>query len=162
LPDPRHSSAIEPPDYATDTERKLAAIWADVLEFPHLPPDADFFDLGGDSLAAVTLFLRIAEEFDVELPLATISRVPTLQALAARIDGSGSAHRRLPVTPGAAGRRPGVIPLVLVHGGGGNVLIFSELAANLGSDRSRCMRSSGRDGTAIAASRRWPRWPTPT
>ena len=47
------------PVYDTDTERRLAAIWNEVLEFPNIPADANFFDLGGDSLAAVTLFLRI-------------------------------------------------------------------------------------------------------
>jgi amino acid adenylation domain-containing protein len=147
LPDPRHSSVQEPPVHSTDTERKLAAIWSDVLEFPNLPPDADFFDLGGDSLAAVTLFLRIAEEFDVELPLATISQAPTLRALAARIDGRGSltdGYRSLQVLQEG---EPGVPPLVLVHGGGGNVLIFSELAANLGpSQPVYAFQWSGWDG----------------
>jgi amino acid adenylation domain-containing protein len=131
LPDPRLSGGTAVPDYATDTERRLAAIWTDVLEFPDLPPDVDFFDLGGDSLAAVTLFLRIAEEFDTELPLATIVQAPTLRALASRIDAAGShgdGYRSLQVLQEGA---PGVPPLVLVHGGGGNVLIFSKLAVNL-------------------------------
>ena len=153
LPDPRQSSANEPPDYATDTERTLAAIWSDVLEFPNLPPDADFFDLGGDSLAAVTLFLRIAEEFGVELPLATISQASTLRALAGRIDGSGSptdGYRSLQVLQDGD---PGVIPLVLVHGGGGNVLIFSELATNLGpSQPVFAFQWSGWDGRRGEAS----------
>ena len=147
LPDPRQSAAQESPEYATDTERKLAAIWSDVLEFPNLPPDADFFDLGGDSLAAVTLFLRIAEEFDTELPLATISQASTLRALAARIDGGASltdGYRSLQVLQDG---EPGVPPLVLVHGGGGNVLIFSELAANLGpSQPVYAFQWSGWDG----------------
>ncbi len=134
LPDPRHSTTGAAPAYTTDTERRLAAIWTDVLEFPNLPPDVDFFDLGGDSLAAVTLFLRIAEEFDTELALATIVQAPTLRALASRIDAAASrgddGYRSLQVLQEGA---PGVPPLVLVHGGGGNVLIFSELAVNLGS-----------------------------
>jgi len=133
LPDPRNASTLAAGDYATDTERRLASIWADVLEFPNLPPDADFFDLGGDSLAAVTLFLRIAEDFDVELPLATITQKPTIRDLAARIDGHASlgdgGYRSLQELQEGS---PDVPPLALVHGGGGNVLIFSELAAGLG------------------------------
>lgn len=147
LPDPRDAATHEAPDYATDTERKLAEIWSDVLEFPNLPPDADFFDLGGDSLAAVTLFLRIAEEFDVDLPLATITQASTLQALASRVDGRGSptdGYRSLQVLQDG---EPGVPPLVLVHGGGGNVLIFAELAANLGpSQPVYAFQWSGWDG----------------
>lgn len=148
LPDPRHASTPSDLSYETETERRLAAIWSDVLEFPNLPADADFFDLGGDSLAAVTLFLRIAEEFGTELPLATITQHSTLRSLAARIDTSGS--------PGDAGYRSlqvlqhgesGVPPLVLFHGGGGNVLIFSELALHLGSDQPiYAFQWSGWDG----------------
>lgn len=148
LPDPRSTSSQDPPDYATDTERRLAAIWSEVLEFPNLPPDADFFDLGGDSLAAVTLFLRIAEEFDVELPLATIARASSLRALASRIDTGNPSdderYRSLQVLQEGA---EGVPPLVLVHGGGGNVLIFSELAENLGGDQPiYAFQWSGWDG----------------
>jgi amino acid adenylation domain-containing protein len=148
LPDPRHTTTGLGPDYATDTERRLAAIWTDVLEFPNLPPDVDFFDLGGDSLAAVTLFLRIADEFDAELPLATIVQAPTLRALASRIDTRSSladnGNRSLQVLQEGA---PGVPPLVLAHGGGGNVLIFSELAVNLGPDQPiYAFQWSGWDG----------------
>ena len=148
LPDPRHGGTIAVPDYATDTERRLAAIWSDVLEFPNLAPEVDFFDLGGDSLAAVTLFLRIAEEFDTELPLATITRASTLRALASRIDAHGSLgddhYRSLQVLQDG---EPGVAPLILVHGGGGNVLIFSELAVNLGPEQPvYAFQWSGWDG----------------
>jgi amino acid adenylation domain-containing protein len=148
LPDPRHAAVTAAPDYATDTERRLAAIWTEVLEFPNLPPDVDFFDLGGDSLAAVTLFLRISEEFDVELPLATVTRASTLQALASRIDTHGSlgddGYRSLQVLQEG---EPGVPPLVLAHGGGGNVLIFSELAVNLGPEQPvYAFQWSGWDG----------------
>ncbi len=148
LPDPRQAGTTAVPEYASDTERRLAAIWSEVLEFPNLPPEAGFFDLGGDSLAAVTLFLRIAEEFDADLPLATLTQASTLRALATRIDDhstlSDNGLRSLQVLQEG---KAGVPPLALVHGGGGNVLIFSELAAGLGPDQPiYAFQWSGWDG----------------
>ena len=68
------------------TQVALAQIWSELLGIKNVGATDDFFDLGGDSLAAVTLFLRIAEEFGSELPLATITQHSTLRSLAARID----------------------------------------------------------------------------
>jgi thioesterase domain-containing protein/acyl carrier protein len=126
MPDPRTSGTFPPAVYDTETERRLAAIWNDVLDFPNIPADANFFDLGGDSLAAVTLFLRISEEFDDQVGLQD-NKFRSLQLLQ---EG-----------------RPDVPPLFLVHGGGGNVLIFAELAARLGPDQTvYALQWSGWDG----------------
>ena len=148
LPDPRTAGAVESADYETPTERRLASIWRDVLEFPTIPRDANFFDLGGDSLAAVTLFLQIGEAFGHELPLATLGQSPTIAALAERIDQrgtlQGSRYRSLQLLQQG---HPDVPPLFLVHGGGGNVLIFSELAARLGPDQTvYALQWAGWDG----------------
>ncbi len=148
LPDPRTAGSFEGAVYETTTERRLASIWSDVLEFPTIPRDASFFDLGGDSLAAVTLFLRIAEEFGHELPLATLAQSPTIAALADRIDE----HARLRADDTRSlqllqAGQPDVPPLFLVHGGGGNVLVFSELAARLGPEQTVYgLQWSGWDG----------------
>ena len=40
-------------EYATETERGLAALWEQLLGLSGIPPAADFFELGGDSLRAV-------------------------------------------------------------------------------------------------------------
>jgi amino acid adenylation domain-containing protein len=147
LPDPRATLTSEPA-YATDTQRRLGKIWADVLDFPNLPPDSDFFDMGGDSLAAVTLFLRINEEFGIDLPIATITRFSTLAALAGRIDDRLSApddgYRSMQLLADAPDGAP---VSVLIHGGAGNVLIFAELAQRLAPDaRVYGFQWSGWDG----------------
>lgn len=148
LPDPRTSAVLDAPVYGTDTERRLAAIWNEVLNFPRIPADANFFDLGGDSLDAVTLFLRISEEFDYELPLAALTQTPTITSLARRIDEraalEGKGHRSLQLLQGGPDDVP---PLFLVHGGQGNVLVFGEFAANLAPDqRVYAFQWSGWDG----------------
>lgn len=46
-----------------EVERRVAAALAAVVGEEVVSPDADFFELGGDSLAAIELSLRLAEEF---------------------------------------------------------------------------------------------------
>src|SRR5215472_17214906 len=43
--------------------RTLADIWRKVLDIDHVDPDADFFDLGGDSLLAMRVVARIRQVF---------------------------------------------------------------------------------------------------
>src|SRR5690606_15952933 len=91
--------------------------------------------LGGDSLKAVELFLAIEQRFDVDLPLSTLVEKPTIAALAAVLDAGASddlvqfrALRR--IQKGSPGRTP----IYLVHGGGGNVVIFGPPARAVSAD----------------------------
>jgi amino acid adenylation domain-containing protein/non-ribosomal peptide synthase protein (TIGR01720 family) len=70
----------------TETERKLAAVWSDVLGVKAPDVHANFFDLGGQSLLAAQLAARIQETFAVELPLRTLFAKPTIAQLAAWLD----------------------------------------------------------------------------
>ena len=86
----------------TPIERTLAEIWAEVLWLEHLPGIHDnFFDLGGNSLAAVRLIAEIEKKFERQLPLYTLSRLGTIAELAtvlANTDGTAvkaPAHTRL-------------------------------------------------------------------
>ncbi|VWD61770.1 nonribosomal peptide synthase [Burkholderia lata] len=59
LPPPRASeTAVR--IASNDIERKLAAIWADVLGLPSVGVDHDFFELGGDSILAAVIVSRAA------------------------------------------------------------------------------------------------------
>lgn len=68
---------------ATESERRLAVIWQEVLQLEQLDVLAGFFELGGDSLLATRIAARVRESFGVELPLRTFFAHPTLRALAA-------------------------------------------------------------------------------
>jgi amino acid adenylation domain-containing protein/thioester reductase-like protein len=70
----------------TETERTLAALWADVLGVARVGARDDFFDLGGHSLLALPLVHRVNEAFGVEVPLRTLFNAPNVAAMAAAVD----------------------------------------------------------------------------
>ncbi len=70
---------------ATETERKLALIWADLLGDANIFRTSGFFKLGGHSLTATRLVSRISREFKVSLTLKDIFLRPVLSSLAAYI-----------------------------------------------------------------------------
>ena len=76
----------------TDTERRLAAIWAEVLRLERVYVDDNFFDLGGHSLLATQLATRVREAFAIALPLQRIFEAPTVALLAEVVDAAGEAR----------------------------------------------------------------------
>ncbi|HEX7047613.1 MAG TPA: amino acid adenylation domain-containing protein [Gammaproteobacteria bacterium] len=82
LPSPVASTrnAHVPP--ATATERRVAAIWQDILGVDEVGRNDDFFDLGGHSLLAARLVMRLREQFDCELAIGAIFDQPVLDGFA--------------------------------------------------------------------------------
>ncbi|MFE9773295.1 amino acid adenylation domain-containing protein [Streptomyces sp. NPDC005931] len=75
---------------ATPTERRLAAVWSELLAAGTVYREDDFFELGGDSLLVLQVFARLAER-DGPLPRPTaIYRHRTLAALAAAVDAAAA------------------------------------------------------------------------
>jgi proline-specific peptidase len=66
-------------------EAVLARIWCDVLECDRVSVNDDFFDLGGNSLAAVRMMGRVRESFGVEVSLDRLFEASTVAALAGEI-----------------------------------------------------------------------------
>ncbi|MBP0021314.1 MAG: amino acid adenylation domain-containing protein [Cyanobacteria bacterium SBLK] len=80
LPQP---PSLSPPDLAiippqTPMEEKLAQIWSEVLKLPEIGRENNLFALGGNSLHASQILARIAEQFEIALPLKTIFAAPTI------------------------------------------------------------------------------------
>ena len=63
-------------------ERQLAGIWQDVLEQEQIGIHDDFFELGGDSLAAMRMVVQ-AKKAGLALQVSQVFRHPTIEALAA-------------------------------------------------------------------------------
>ncbi len=116
-----------------ESESRLLRIWEEVLGRHRVSVDDDFFDLGGHSLLAVRLMHRIEREFGRRLPLSTLFLAPTVERMAALLKKEGPAYSwecLVPIEP--RGTRP---PFFCIHGIGGTLLRFRELARRLGGDQ---------------------------
>jgi aspartate racemase len=114
-------------------EQLLTQLWKRILGVRHVGLGDDFFDLGGHSLAAVHLFAEIERLTGKNLPLATLFQASTVGELAEilRKDGWSPPWSSLvPINPGGS-----QLPLFLVHGAEGNVLLYRQLARYLGPDQ---------------------------
>jgi len=73
-----------PPE--SGTERRIAAIWRDVLRVQKIGVHDNFFELGGHSLLATQLTSRLCDTFSLDLPLRCVFEYPTVASLATYID----------------------------------------------------------------------------
>ncbi|HEX6097851.1 MAG TPA: amino acid adenylation domain-containing protein [Thermoanaerobaculia bacterium] len=94
LPRPRSAPRLASTGPRGETERRLAAIWSDLLGLDCSATDADFFELGGHSLLAAELMFRVHDAFGTRLPLLALLQDPTLRGMAARIDSSDALPSR--------------------------------------------------------------------
>ncbi|NLU78169.1 hypothetical protein HCA58_07190 [Micromonospora sp. HNM0581] len=69
-----------------DVRDRLAPMFAEVLLLDEVGPDDSFFDLDGDSLAAVELIRAIAGQFGVTVPIGDFFAAPTVNGVAALLD----------------------------------------------------------------------------
>jgi len=164
-----------------DLERRLVALWEDVLGVSPVGVTDDFFDLGGKSRDALRLFAAIDEACGIALPLGTLFQAPTIERCADILaemlglarpptagngagdvlqNASGPVVLNGPVMSAASGAlapsmngRASVaeigswsplvriqpsgtrLPFFCVHGAGGGVLTFRDLARRLGTDQ---------------------------
>lgn len=128
-----------------NTAEQLTLIWQEILGVDSISPDQNYFDLGGDSSLAVQMFARIEKSFKIKLPLATLYEAPTIEELAKILRGETAASGWSPlVAIQIAGSRP---PFFCMHGAGGTVLMYRDLARHLGDDQPFYgLQSQGLDG----------------
>lgn len=75
----------------TELEHALTGLWASVLRVPEesIAPDLDFYELGGESLAAARILTKVRKEFGVGITLERMHEVRTVRAMAARVEAAG-------------------------------------------------------------------------
>ena len=123
--------------------RALLGIWRELLGVSEIGLDANFFDLGGDSLLGVELFQRALALTGVNLPLATLLTAPTLREQSRVFREAGARNPALPRAAAEDAWSPLVAiqeggshpPLFCIHAVGGNVLNYIPLARAVGADQ---------------------------
>ena len=116
------------------TAGRLLVLWDELFGHRHLIGLSDsFFHLGGNSLLAVRLLVRIETEFGTKLSVHDLFTHPTIASLAALIDRTGAKNEFLSLiklNDGGAGS-----PLFIVHGWSGGVFHCLEFARRLEGER---------------------------
>ncbi len=108
LPEPDWQAQVQATHTAprTPAEHALAEIWADVLGVPDLGVDADFFELGGDSILGARALARIRARFGAELSPRVVFDARTIAKLAELLPDGGAPAGRIEPVPHDA-----VVPL---------------------------------------------------
>ena len=102
---------IEP---QTEIEKKLAAIWSEVLKLNRIGIDENFFEIGGHSMIAVTLMIKIEKELGIRLPLAILFDYSNIRDMALFIEKKNEPVKWSSLVPIRA--KGSKRPLYMVHG----------------------------------------------
>ncbi|HEX7649791.1 MAG TPA: amino acid adenylation domain-containing protein, partial [Noviherbaspirillum sp.] len=86
LPAPRFAQGGDESSPTTNTERRLHALWCEVLQRNELGIDTNFFEAGGHSLMAIKLASRVRSEFGIDFPLLAMFNAPTVRLGAVLIE----------------------------------------------------------------------------
>jgi acetoacetyl-CoA synthetase len=122
----------------------LTSIWQSVLQQSPIGVEDSFFDLGGDSFLAVSLFNEIARVTGRELPPVMIYQAPTIAALAAVLEQPTIERFPALVLLKAGAEEPSIF---ITHGMGGNVMDFYQVVKHIRSRRPIYgMQAKGIDG----------------
>ena len=65
--------------------QELVTIWKDIFESRDIGPTSDFFDLGGDSVTAMMLMLKVEDRFNIVCDSGLVFEASTLAVFANRI-----------------------------------------------------------------------------
>jgi amino acid adenylation domain-containing protein len=120
-------------------ELKLVRIWEHVLKVAPVSVNDNFFDLGGHSLLGAQLLAQIQQEFGFALPLVTLFQEGTVGSMASLLRQMNLERQLSPTQSWSplVGIQPHGhrLPFFCVHPVGGNVVAYTWLARELGSDQ---------------------------
>lgn len=112
----------------------ICSIWRDVLGIGEVAPGDSFFQVGGQSLAAVALLSRIERAYGVRLPMsALLAKASTPARMAAFLSAEAEHQDTHLVSIRPEGS---CVPVFWLPGGGGlSVLAFREISLRLGESQ---------------------------
>jgi amino acid adenylation domain-containing protein len=124
------ANKYEPP--TNQTEQKLVSIFEEQIGITGIGVTDDFFELGGDSLLGVLVFVAIEESFGLELPVSFLLKDPTIRGLANLINSNDSYSTFQPLIPIRTTGK--TAPLFFIPGRGGYPTRIRHLANKISID----------------------------
>jgi amino acid adenylation domain-containing protein len=98
-PSPQSTGRQDAQPPSSDTERRVAKLWADLLAIPVTDVNTDFFDMGGHSLLAAQLITQVQRIFGVALSLPAFLDNGKTVARLAKLLGAESPSETGEITP---------------------------------------------------------------
>lgn len=135
LPDPDQAALQPDENYVRPRdplEFQLTCMWERILRVSPIGIYDNFFDIGGDSLNAVDLFLQIEKDLQKDLPISVLMQAPTIAELALLIrqdPDSYSWSSLVPIQPFGT-----KVPLFCIHANGG-VIVYKYFAKYFGPNQ---------------------------
>lgn len=124
-------------------EASMVRLWEQVLGKQPIGVRDNFFELGGHSLLAVRLTNRIEKQFGKKLTITALIQAPTVESLVRLLKEENPVWSPL-VPLHSGGSKP---TFFFVHGLGGTVMRFHELAKHMTPDQPfYCFQAQGMDG----------------
>jgi len=74
----------------SETQKKVAKIWEEVLELENIGINDNYSELGGTSLKAVQLVAKIRKTFNKQMPVAALYEQPTIAGMAEVLTGNNA------------------------------------------------------------------------
>ncbi|MEC2970633.1 thioesterase domain-containing protein, partial [Bacillus cereus] len=117
-----------------DIDSSLIDIWSSILGVNNIGINDNFFELGGHSLKGLKLFENIKRMFNVQLPLSLLFQNATIEQLSDVISRNKGIDSEclIPIQNGTNKDSQWFI----VHGQGGGILNYYDLARELGEDKT--------------------------
>lgn len=121
------------PEPADELERQLVELWQELLGVPVVHVDDDFFDLGGYSLLAAQMLVRLEERHGHQVQMSALLDGTTIVDLARAIRGHTHHAGEAALVQAGDPDRP---PLFLTHDLYGSAYRYRHLAAAMGGDQT--------------------------
>ncbi len=136
------ASPAATPAGASEIERRVAAVWREVLGTAEVGREDNFFDLGGHSLLLFQVKARLGESLGREVSILDLFQLPTVAALAAHLagaeaDAAPAAEAPPQVRPVPAGREIAIVGMAGRFPGAASVdELWANVAAGVESIRT--------------------------
>ncbi|QQP77975.1 amino acid adenylation domain-containing protein [Bacillus sp. TK-2] len=76
-----------------ETQAKILDIWKDVFEIENIGIDTNYYEIGGDSLKAISIVTEIKKRMNIEVPIGEIFKNDTIKVLDQYLKNSQDNHR---------------------------------------------------------------------
>jgi amino acid adenylation domain-containing protein len=78
---------------ATDVEQKITGLWRQILARDRVGLDENFFDIGGDSLALVSIHAELQKVLQIDILVMDLFEFTTIRTLARRLSNTSDAQQ---------------------------------------------------------------------